>query len=86
MESLLFENSKHKKDILFIFTDCYLLNDNVHRNTTTIVNNKYSIYNYSNYHSRIFLSAYIKSKAYGIRFTYYNRDKSRFNSMKYIQK
>jgi hypothetical protein len=85
MESLLFKNSKHKKDILFIFTNRLLLNNKIYKRIYEIYEQKYSIYNYSDNDYRSFVSTCIKLKIFGIRLVYYNRNKSSFIAIKYIQ-
>lgn len=84
MKGLLFSNSKHKKNILFVYRGEYFFNGNkinfYQFNDDYLNNNKkYSIYNF--HHSNkynIYCSAHINNKSFGFTFRY-EKHKNKIN-------
>lgn len=75
MKSLLFSNSKHKKNIWFVFDKYYYYNNIKIKNEKefplNLYKNKIISYNYS---SNIFVTCFKNRKLYGFYLSYYNKN------------
>ena len=75
MKDLLFSNSKHKKNIWFVFDKYYYYNNIKIKSEKefplNLYKNKIICYNYS---SNIFVTSFKNRKLYGLCLSYYNKD------------